>query len=68
MNNKLTIKIIKVPMGSMIDTKTTVFKIVHLDNKEIIDLDADNTFYWKKKDAIKYINNSNKLQLTTNNN
>ena len=54
-------------MGSMLDTKTTVFKIVHLDNKEIIDLDAGNTFYWKKKDAIKYINNSNKLQLTTNN-
>ena len=59
----IIIKIIKIPMGNMLDTKTTVFKIVNLNNKEIVDLDVSNMFYWKKKDAIKYINNSNKYQL-----
>jgi hypothetical protein len=58
-----TIKIIKVPMGAYLDTKTTAFKIVDLNNKDIIDLDVGNMFYWKKKDAIKYINNSNQLKL-----
>ena len=58
-----TIKIIKVPMGAYLDTKTTVFKIVQLNNKEIIDLDVGNMFYSKKSEAIKYINNSNKYQL-----
>jgi hypothetical protein len=57
------VKIIKVPMGAYLDTKTTVFKIVQLNNKEIIDLDAGNMFYSKKSEAIKYINNSNKYQL-----
>ena len=58
-----TIKIIKVPMGNMLNTKTTAFKIVGLNNKDIIDLDVGNMFYWKKRDAIKYINNSNQLKL-----
>ena len=58
-----TVKIIKVPIGQMLDTKTTVFKIVQLNNKEIIDLDVVNMFYSKKRQAIKYINNSNKYQL-----
>jgi hypothetical protein len=58
-----TIKIIKVPMGAYLDTKTTAFKIVDLNNKDIIDLDVGNMFYWKKRDAIKYINNSNQLKL-----
>jgi hypothetical protein len=44
-----TIKIIKVPMGAYLDTKTTAFKIVDLNNKDIIDLDVGNMFYWKKK-------------------
>ena len=57
------VKIIKVPMGAYLDTKTTVFKIVQLNNKEIIDLDAGNMFYSKKSEAIKYINNSNEYQL-----
>mgnify|MGYP003629372141 CR=1 FL=1 len=59
----MKIKIIKVPMGSYLDTKTTVFKIVQLNNKEINDLDAGKMFYWKKRDAIKYINNSSDLEL-----
>jgi hypothetical protein len=50
----MRIKIIKVPMGNMLDTKTTAFKIVDLNNKDIIDLDVGNMFYWKKRDAIKY--------------
>ena len=50
-------------MGSYLDTKTTVFKIVQLNNKEINDLDAGKMFYWKKRDAIKYINNSSDLEL-----
>ena len=58
-----TVKIIKVPIGQMLDTKTTVFKIVQLNNKEIIDLDVVNMFYSKKRQAIKYINNSNEYQL-----
>jgi hypothetical protein len=40
-----TIKIIKVPMGAYLDTKTTAFKIVDLNNKDIIDLDVGNMFY-----------------------
>ena len=59
----ITIKIIKVPMGAYLNTKTTVFKIVDLNNKDIIDLDVGNMFYWKKRDAIKYINNSKEFQL-----
>ena len=47
-----TVKIIKVPMGAYF-TKTTVFKIVDLNNKEIIELDASNMFYYKKRQAIK---------------
>ena len=58
-----TVKIIKVPMGAYLDTKTTVFKIVELNNKEIINLDVGNMFYSKKRQAIKYINNSNEYQL-----
>ncbi len=58
-----TIKIIKVPMGAYLDTKTTAFKIVDLNNKDIIDLDVGNMFYWKKRDAIKYINNNKQFQL-----
>jgi hypothetical protein len=58
-----TVKIIKVPIGQMLDTKTTVFKIVELNNKEIINLDVVNMFYSKKRQAIKYINNSNEYQL-----
>ena len=58
-----TVKIIKVPIGAYLDTKTTVFKIVQLNNKEIIDLDVVNMFYSKKRQAIKYINNSNEYQL-----
>ena len=50
-------------MGAYLDTKTTAFKIVDLNNKDIIDLDVGNMFYWKKRDAIKYINNSNQLKL-----
>ena len=57
------VKIIKVPMGAYLNTKTTVFKIVDLNNKEIIELDASNMFYYKKRQAIKYINNSNEYQL-----
>jgi hypothetical protein len=59
----MRIKIIKVPMGNMLDTKTTAFKIVDLNNKDIIDLDVGNMFYWKKRDAIKYINNNKQFQL-----
>ena len=59
----LIVKIIKVPMGAYLDTKTTVFKIVQLNNKEIINLDAVDMFYYKKRQAIKYINNSNEYQL-----
>jgi hypothetical protein len=58
-----TVKIIKVPNGAYLNTKTTVFKIVDLNNKEIIELDASNMFYYKKRQAIKYINNSNEYQL-----
>ena len=50
----MKIKIIKI----LLTPRTAAFKIVHLDNKEINDLDAGNMFYWKKRDAIKYINNS----------
>ena len=50
-------------LSAYLDTKTTAFKIVDLNNKDIIDLDVGNMFYWKKKDAIKYINNSNQLKL-----
>lgn len=57
------VKIIKVPMGAYLDTKTTVFKIVELNNKEISNLDVGNMFYYKKRQAIKYINNSNEYQL-----
>jgi hypothetical protein len=35
---------------------TTAFKIVDLNNKDIIDLDVGNMFYWKKRDAIIYFN------------
>jgi hypothetical protein len=45
----MRIKIIKVPMGNMLDTKTTAFKIVDLNNKDIIDLDVGNMFYLEKK-------------------
>ena len=55
----MKIKIIKI----LLTPRTAAFKIVHLDNKEINDLDAGNMFYWKKRDAIKYINNSSDLQL-----
>ena len=51
-------------MGAYLDTKTTAFKIVDLNNKDIIDLDVGNMFYWKKRDAIKYINNNKQFQLT----
>ena len=57
------VKIIKVPIGAYLDTKTNLFKIDELNNKEIINLDVGNMFYSKKRQAIKYINNSNEYQL-----
>ena len=58
-------KIIKYPIGNMLDTKTTVFKIVNLDGSEIDSLPAENTFYTKKKEAIKYLDNINNKSTTT---
>ena len=59
----MRIKIIKAPIGHSLNTKTTVFKIVNLDGSEIDSLDAVDTFYIRKKSAIKYINNSKEFQL-----
>ena len=59
----MRIKIIKAPIGDSLNTKTTVFKIVNLDGSEIDSLDAVDTFYIRKKSAIKYINNSKEFEL-----